>query len=233
MKISGSFHLFYAVAIMICLLAVGCAQTQQDLYTTFPAGQQTLQIMDLHNAAEKGDIVAVTDLLAKGADVNAKNNSGRTPLHIASLKGHKDVVQLLLDKGAEVNAANNSDGLTPLHHATFKGYIAVIQLLLAKGADVNAKTNEGHTPLYIATIMGHNDVAQFLLDKSAEVNARQTREKREVKRIKLVITKSREYSGVVELSENVSYKNLESALSRWKRQVLQLFPYKVPITMYN
>jgi len=38
-------------------------------------------------------------LLANKADVNAKDNSGKTPLHIAVSKGHKDVVELLRQHG--------------------------------------------------------------------------------------------------------------------------------------
>ena len=52
-------------------------------------------------------------LLAKGADVNAKNQDGWTALMCASLDGHKEVVELLLAKRADVNAKAN-DGFTAL-----------------------------------------------------------------------------------------------------------------------
>ncbi len=49
-------------------------------------------------------------LLAKGADVNATNNDGDTPLHCAAY--HRDMAELLLNKGANVSAKNKR-GETP------------------------------------------------------------------------------------------------------------------------
>ena len=65
-------------------------------------------------ACQNGHEAIVSLLLEKGADVNAKNNDGWTPLHWASENGHEAIVSLLLEKGADVNAKDN-DGETPLH----------------------------------------------------------------------------------------------------------------------
>lgn len=60
----------------------------------------------LFEAVKKGDKAAVEALLAKGADVNAKEKDsvGESPLHSAVLGGHKDAVALLLDQDTAVNA---------------------------------------------------------------------------------------------------------------------------------
>ena len=47
-------------------------------------------------------------LLAHGADANARNNDGHTPLQAASAGDHKDVVEILLAHKADVNAMNNN-----------------------------------------------------------------------------------------------------------------------------
>tara|TARA_B100000586_G_scaffold154803_1_gene112631 strand:+ start:100 stop:492 length:393 start_codon:yes stop_codon:yes gene_type:complete len=63
-----------------------------------------------------GDIEAVKQHLAAGADVNVKNKVGGTPLHFAALEGRKEIVELLIAKGADVNV-KTEDGLTPLDRA--------------------------------------------------------------------------------------------------------------------
>ena len=72
-------------------------------------------------------------LLKRGADVNAKDNDGDTPLLMASEIGPEDVVRLLIEKGADVNAANNL-GSTPLTMACEKGHEDVAHLLRMHGS---------------------------------------------------------------------------------------------------
>ena len=58
----------------------------------------------LITAASKGHIEEITDLLKRGADVNATNRAGMTPLMMAASRGHLEAVKLLLEKGADVKA---------------------------------------------------------------------------------------------------------------------------------
>ena len=53
---------------------------------------------------KNGDIEAVKQHLAAGADVNAKTGDGTTPLHNAAIYGHNEVAELLIANGASVNA---------------------------------------------------------------------------------------------------------------------------------
>jgi ankyrin repeat protein len=69
-------------------------------------------------------------LLANKAEVNARDNRGRTPLHEAAENGRKDVVELLLANKVEVNPKSN-DGSTPLHEAALAGHKDVVELLAA------------------------------------------------------------------------------------------------------
>jgi ankyrin repeat protein len=121
----------------------GYAVTFRCLFTD-PAVRQYL------NAAGRGDLAAVEALLAKGADVNAKDAFGMTALEAASETGHLDVVQALIDRGADVNAKDNG-GLTALIRASLLGHLDVVQALIAKGADVNAKTTIGGLTALMAT----------------------------------------------------------------------------------
>ena len=92
------------------------------------AGQELLQ------ATEAGDIAQMAALLTQGAEVNARNAYGWTPLHIAAVGGDPAVVVLLLQHGADVHAQSHI-GTTPLDNAlTRGGRKAVLDLLLAHGA---------------------------------------------------------------------------------------------------
>ena len=102
----------------------------------------------LHSAANQGQKEITELLIAKGADVNAKEGVGRgTPLHYAAYSGHKEIAELLIANGANVNAKMDN-GFTSLHWAAIapnahEGHKEVAELLIANGADVNAKDRVG------------------------------------------------------------------------------------------
>ena len=108
------------------------------------------------------DVARARALLAAGADVNAQDAVGLTPLHVAR---SGEMAQLLVDAGANVHA-RNEDGETPLE---YPGSVGKIRALLAAGADVNTRDNEGRTPLHEV----HDaEMAQVLVDAGADVNVR-------------------------------------------------------------
>ena len=76
-------------------------------------GKTAKPSISIHDAALDGNIEAVKQHLAAGADVNAKNRSGWTPLHQAAWRGRNEIVELLIAEGADVNAKID-DGRTPL-----------------------------------------------------------------------------------------------------------------------
>jgi ankyrin repeat protein len=81
-------------------------------------------------------------LIAKGADVNARDEDDLSPLHYAS---QKEISELLIAEGADVNAMDRH-GKTPLYTAA-GGHKEVVELLIANGVDVNVKDEDGETPL--------------------------------------------------------------------------------------
>ena len=113
------------------VLVVGCGESPKDIW----------------EAAKQGNLEAVKQHLADGADVNAKDKYGLTPLHHAAWQGRNEIVELLIANGADVNA-KDVDGGTPLHYAAWQGRNEIVELLIANGADVNAKDVDGGTPLH-------------------------------------------------------------------------------------
>jgi ankyrin repeat protein len=69
--------------------------------------------LDIHEAANTGNIEAVKQHLADGVDVNVTADGGFTALHGAVISGHKELIELLIAKGANVNAMTE-DRWTPL-----------------------------------------------------------------------------------------------------------------------
>ena len=116
------------------------------------------------DAAQNNDTELLSQLIATGADVNATNDDGYTPLSWAAWKGHTKCVQLLLAvPGIDVNKANK-DGSTPLTWAAWKGHTECVKLLLAvPGIDVNKANKYGYTPLQGAAESGNPECVQLLL----------------------------------------------------------------------
>jgi ankyrin repeat protein len=86
----------------------------------------------IHVAAAVVNIEAVKQHLAAGADVNAKNKLGSTPLHKAAAIGSKEIAELLIAKGADVNANSDDDG-TPLDWAISRKRTETADLLRKHG----------------------------------------------------------------------------------------------------
>ncbi len=147
--------------------------------------------MDIFEAARIGDAQTVEQLLASGADVNAPDDQGMTPLWVAAGNDRADIVRLLIERGADVNASGKR-GRTPLHVAFHYGYAGIARLLIEKGADMNA-CKYGST-LLRAAYLGSADVVRLLIEKGADVN---TRDKRG--RTPLLMAEGKDHAGIARL----------------------------------
>jgi ankyrin repeat protein len=110
-------------------------------------------------------------LIAHGADVNATSWRGDTPLLMAAGGGSREQVALLLANGAEMSAKDKWD-TTLLHAAAVSGNEGVAELLIATGANVNAKDVYSQTPLHLAAANGNAEVVALLIAKGADVKAK-------------------------------------------------------------
>ena len=88
--------------------------------------------ISIWDAARTGNIEAIKQFIADGADVNAKASDASTPLHLAALKGQKEIAELLIAEGANVNA-KGTGGRTPLNTAIIFGRKEIEDLLRKHG----------------------------------------------------------------------------------------------------
>ena len=125
----------------------------------------------LHYAVYFKEIEPVSLLLNNGADVNARDSHGDTPLlHAVPISG---TVAVLLEWGAEVNVAG-TNGYFPLHRAIVydSGDVArSLELLFQHGAEIEAKDNMGHTPLHKAARWYYPEAVVSLLERGADTQA--------------------------------------------------------------
>jgi ankyrin repeat protein len=116
-------------------------------------------------------------LLEGGAEVNAADNFGITPLHGAAMIGNVDVARVLIDKGgADVNR-QTLDGYTPLHIAATAGRTVFVQFLLDKGANRDLRDKRNLTPAEAALqfpAMRYSKEGKQVVDTSAAVNVLRT-----------------------------------------------------------
>ncbi|XP_072160519.1 uncharacterized protein [Bemisia tabaci] len=157
------------------LISVGSDVNAYDPLVHFARGRGgTL----LHYAARDTDDTLIRFLVENGADVNATEYDGRTPLCLL-VKHHGSfaVMRYLIEKGATLN---NERGGTPLYWAMREGYggydLKAANFLIEMGTDVNSyidyhgdEWDQMRTALHLAR---HLSTVQLLIDKGANVNAK-------------------------------------------------------------
>jgi len=125
----------------------------------------------LYEAAERGDLAEINELLNAGANVNCALDGDGSPLIGAARKGRLAAVRLLLDRGADPNLAVPGDG-NPLIVAASEGHADVVLLLLDRGSNIDQIVPGDENALIQASGEGHLQVVKLLVARGADVNAR-------------------------------------------------------------
>jgi truncated hemoglobin YjbI len=137
----------------------------------YPAGRTLL-----HEVAGQGSLSIVQLLLRLGADPNAADQLGQTPLYRVgngpTEANGAEVVRVLAEKGADVNARERLKHCAPLHMAARRGNVPVAEALLECGADREARDKLGDTPLHRAVKCGKAEMVAFLLACGASIHSR-------------------------------------------------------------
>ena len=137
---------------------------------TPPSASELAAYQGLHDAAARGDLPALKRLLASGANVNARDSHGRTPLHVASFARQHDSVRVLAKAGADLDALENDryDAVTIASVADDEG---TLRLLLSLGASPRQITSRyDGTALIAAAHLGHEGVVRQLIAAGAPLD---------------------------------------------------------------
>ncbi len=128
-------------------------------------------------AANHGCLPLAKELIRRGANIDAPDHFGGTPLITAAGSGHLEMVRYLVSQGADIHArlttltGGASDGRTAFHLAVGKGHLPVAEFLLEAGNDPNEPDGFGYTPLMVAVQNNYYDMANWLISEGADVNA--------------------------------------------------------------
>ncbi|EFX00162.1 ankyrin unc44 [Grosmannia clavigera kw1407] len=168
---------------------VGHSSSDSDSGGTDNSTTLLLSAIARKKSRKKADL-----LLAYGADPNAKDGHGTSPLYAAVQSSRPDIVAALLDHGADVNRPGPKHVLwQAIHHpsslalllqrgadmrrtpgimelATSLNKVEAVKALIASGADVDAKKDGVYTPLCTAIRDDHIDIFQLLLASGADPN---------------------------------------------------------------
>ena len=154
------------MTVMIC--GPGCEPSAQE---RVEATEKLLSVCD--EDIQGSNAYSIMVLIGEGADVNARDRSGKTPLMFAArFSSTPEIVKLLIEANADVNAMSKA-GWTPLMFAAgFSSTPEIVTALVAGGAEVNAISKAGWTPLMFAAAFSEPPgIVTLLIEAGADVNA--------------------------------------------------------------
>jgi ankyrin repeat protein len=160
--------------VLLAIVLAGCQPGQlpiqpADLAAASTAANHEEQTMKLIDAAARGDLATVEQLLAAGADVYAQDERGRTALIAAAYGNHVAVARALVAAGADVNVKDKTQQSAYLI-PTADGYLELLRLTLQSGADVHSLDSYNGTGLIRAADRGHVEIIQALLQTDINVD---------------------------------------------------------------
>ena len=154
-----------ALAVALGMCASACVLAQVP-----PQAAEVLAYEGLHRAAWQGDLPKVKALIASGANLDARDAKGRTPLHVATHARQREAVKLLAKAGANLDALED-DRYDAVTIASVADDPTTLALLLSLGANAGQATSRyDGTALIAAAHLGHDEVVRKLIAAGAPLD---------------------------------------------------------------
>ncbi len=161
----ASFIAWPMAALLAVAALAGPVQAQ-----VAPSVADAARYTGLHAAAHKGDLVQLKKLLASGANVNARDPFGRTPVHVATFARQPEVIRALALAGANLALLEN-DRYDAVTVAAVADDEDTLQVLLGLGASAKLTTSRyDGTALIAAAHLGHDGVVRQLIVAGAPLD---------------------------------------------------------------
>ena len=119
----------------------------------------------LLNAVQQKDLHTVKKLIRAGADLDQRNERGRTPLMIATYNNDLEIAETLIETGADVNIQDDMCN-TPFLYAAAEGYLDILKLSTKAGANPAVIDRYGNTALIPAAEHGDIHILRWLLNET-------------------------------------------------------------------
>jgi ankyrin repeat protein len=123
----------------------------------------------LFDAARLGRDDMISVLVAAGADIEATDAKGHSPLVLATYHGWETTSAVLLRHGANPNGMTASG--SPLMGVALKGHLAIARLLLSAGADPDHRNRAGQTAIMMSALFDRREIIDLLLAVGADIDA--------------------------------------------------------------
>ncbi len=157
--------LLLALAGVIGMTGTAPAQAQ-----TAPSPAEAAAYTGLHAAANRGNVAQLQALSAGGADLNARDGNGRTPLHVATFARQRDAIRALAALGARLQVLD-ADRYDAVTIASVADDEETLRVLLSLGASAKLVTSRyDGTALIAAAHLGHDGVVRQLIAAGAPLD---------------------------------------------------------------
>lgn len=135
-----------------------------------PLAAEVLAFEGLHQAAWHGDLQKLKSLIASGANLDARDSRGRTPLHVATFARQREAIRLLAKAGADLDLLED-DRYDAVTIAAVADDAATLSVLLSLGAKAGQTTSRyDGTALIAAAHLGHDEVVRRLIAAGAPLD---------------------------------------------------------------